>query len=179
MKYISFLYYCIFLSMIKTDSIETSPHTSKAKHLWILFIMSITVFVLWLVGIIKTGFAIGIGILLMATIGIQVFDYDLDLGTLWKTGNIQESRMQKTQDGIKLLGSCVRSQWSTKTDLNCDNFKTQDEAQVKYETCATQIATYNKGLDSNKVKSLDIYGLDGNKNGIVCEALPRLNTRQE
>lgn len=96
--------------MTKTDSAETSPHTSKAKHLWILFIISITVFILWLVGIIKTGFAIGIGILLMAAIGIQVFDYDLDLGTLWKTGNIQESRMQKTQDGIKLIGSCVRSQ---------------------------------------------------------------------
>ena len=36
------------------------------------------------------------------------------------------------------------------------------------------ITSYNKGVDSNKVKSLDIYGLDGNKNGIVCEALPRL-----
>jgi hypothetical protein len=46
----------------------------------------------------------------MAAIGIQTFDYDLDLGTLWRTGNIQESRIQQTQDGIKLMGPCVKSQ---------------------------------------------------------------------
>lgn len=160
--------------MNTTELGSTPTRTNKVAYLWILIIMSISVFLLWFFWIIKTGFAIGLGILLMTAIGIQTFDYDLDLGTLWRTGNIQESRIQQTQDGIKLMGSCVKSQWSTKTDLNCDNFKTQEEAQIKYETCANQIASYNKGVDSNKVKSLDIYGLDGNKNGIVCEALPRL-----
>lgn len=165
--------------MNSNDLGGTPARTSKVTRLWILAIMSISVFLLWFFWVIKTGFAIGIGIILLAAIGIQTFDYDLDLETLWRTGNIQESRVQQTQDGIKLMGLCVRSQWSTKTDLNCDNFKTQEEAQLKYETCANQIAWYNKGVDSNKVKSLDIYGLDGNKNGIVCEALPHLRITNE
>ena len=54
------------------------------------------------------------------------------------------------------------------------NFKTQEEAQAKYDTCATQIASYNAGKSATDIKNLDIYGLDGNKNGVVCEALPHL-----
>lgn len=48
----------------------------------------------------------------------------------------------------------------------------QPNAQAKYEQCASDIASYNQGIDAAKVKSLDIYGLDGDKDGIVCEALP-------
>ena len=58
-------------------------------------------------------------------------------------------------------------------DLDCANFKTQGEAQAKYDQCANEISSYNQGVDTAKVKTLDIYGLDKNKNGIVCEALPK------
>ncbi len=60
---------------------------------------------------------------------------------------------------------------SAEYDLNCNNFATQAEAQQKYDYCATQIAENNKDLDRAKIMSLDVYGLDGNKNGVVCEAL--------
>jgi hypothetical protein len=124
--------------------------------------------------IIKTGFAIGLGIIILAAIGIQTFNYDLDLSTLWKTGDIQQSRVQQTKDGIKLMGDCVIPVKGDTNDLNCSNFQTQEAAQSKYDVCATQIASYNSGKTPTQIKSLDIYGLDGNKNGIVCEALPHL-----
>ena len=147
---------------------------TKSTRIWVLLFIGAILFVLWWMGKIKTAFAIGLGIVLLAAIGIQTFDYDLDLGSLWAGKSIAESRVQQTKDGVKLMGSCVKAQGTTKDDLNCSNFQTQEAAQAKYDICASQIASYNTGLDAAKVKSLDIYGLDGNKNGIVCEALPRI-----
>jgi hypothetical protein len=132
----------------------------------------VLIIILWWMNIIKTGFAIGLGILLLAAIGIETLNYDLDLGKLWETGSIQESRVSHTKDGIKLMGSCAIPT-KGEGDLNCANFKTQWEAQAKYEQCANEIISYNAWVDTNKVKSLDIYRLDWDKDGIVCEALPR------
>jgi len=151
---------------------ETSEKTQSTKSIRIGFMIGLAVilFILWWLKIIKTGFAIGIGILILAAIGIETFNYDLDLGKLWETGNIAESRVSHTKDGIKLMGVCaIPKKWEW--DLNCSNFTTQEEAQAKYEQCATEIASYNEWLDQKKIKSLDIYRLDGDKDGIVCEAL--------
>ena len=109
-------------------------------------------------------FIIGLIIVVLAAVGFELFDYDLDLGKLWETGSLQESRVQ-TKNGVKLIGSCVTN------DLNCDNFKTQEEAQALYDKCAEEIKSYNSHLEGKDVKSLDIYGLDRDKDGIVCEAL--------
>ena len=145
---------------------------TKSTRLWFIGLVAVVVAVLWYLKIIKTGFAIGLGIILLAAFGIEAYDYDLDLGQLWKTGNIQESRVTHTKDGLKIMGSCALPT-KGEGDLNCANFATQGAAQAKYDQCATEIASYNQGTDAAKVKSLDIYGLDGNKNGIVCEALPK------
>ncbi len=147
---------------------------TKSTRIWFLVGIGVILFVLWWMGKIKTGFAIGLGIIILAAIGIQTLNYDLDLATLWKTGDIQESRVEHTKSGIKLMGSCVLPVKGDVNDLNCDNFRTQEEAQTKYETCATQVASYNAGKSPTDIKNLDIYGLDGNKNGVVCEALPRI-----
>jgi len=73
-----------------------------------------------------------------------------------------------------LSGDCVTAQRNSTSDLNCSNFKTQPEAQAKYDQCAEQIASYNEGKSSAEIKNLDIYGLDGDKDGTVCEALPAM-----
>ena len=144
---------------------------TKSTRLWFIVGIAVIVFALWWLKVLKTGFAIGLGIILLAAFGIETFNYDLDLGRLWQTGNIQESRVTHTKDGLKLMGSCaLPTKWEG--DLNCANFQTQGEAQAKYDQCANEIASYNQWTDAAKVKSLDIYGLDKNKNGIVCEALP-------
>ena len=95
---------------------------------------------------------------------MQLTDYDLDLETLWNTGSIQESRVE-LKKGMKIIGSeCVSD------TVNCSNFATQTEAQAKYEACAAKISADNDGKDA---KSLDVYGLDKDKDGIVCEHLAK------
>ena len=112
------------------------------------------------------AYIIGLAIVLLAAGGMELFDYDIDLGMLWETGSVEESRVQ-TKNGIKLIGECIAN------DLNCSNFDTQAEAQELYDRCSENIQSYNDNLKGKDIKSLDIYGLDGNKNGIVCEALPK------
>ena len=146
---------------------------TKSTRIWVMVALVVILFVLWWFGKIKTAFAVGLGIVLLAAIGIQTFDYDLDLGSLWAGKSIAESRVQQTNDGVKLMGSCVKPVGADKNDLDCANFQTQAEAQAKYDSCADQIGSNNKSLDKAKIMSLDIYGLDGNKNGIVCESLPK------
>ena len=88
------------------QSLETARNT-KSTRIWFMVGLGVILFILWWMKIIKTGFAIGLGIVILAAIGIETFDYDLDLGKLWQTGNIQESRVSHTKDGIKLMGSCA------------------------------------------------------------------------
>ena len=103
---------------------------------------------------------------MIGALGLQLTDYDVDLETLWKTGSVQESRVE-LKDGLKIIGSSCQS-----NNLNCADFSTQQEAQTKYEMCAEKIATDNK-TETTAVRNLDIYGLDKDKDGIVCEALQR------
>lgn len=146
---------------------------TKSTRIWFIILLIAVLILLYVLGIIKKGFAIGIGIILLLALGIQIFDYDLDLGTLWRTGSVEQSRVQYTKEGIMLLGSCVKPQGNTSSyDLDCANFKTQTEAQAKYDACAAEIAANNAGKSESEIKNLDIYGLDRDKDGIVCEALP-------
>ncbi len=162
--------------MGKLKNYLQKARNTKSTRIWVIILLIVIVAVLYFLGIIKKGFAIGLGIILLTALGLQVFDYDLDLGTLWRTGSIEESRVQYTEDGIMLVGSCVKPQGSTTDyDLNCSNFTTQEEAQSRYEACASEIARNNAGKTESQIKNLDIYGLDGDKDGIVCEALPSSN----
>lgn len=104
------------------------------------------------------------GIAAVAALWVDLVTYEVDLKTLRDTGSIDDSR-KTYSNGLALLGDC-----SAKNDLNCDNFETQEDAQWMYERCMNKILEYNK--DVTDAVSLDVYGLDGNKNGIVCEHLP-------
>lgn len=69
--------------------------------------------------------------------------------------------------GMKIFGEDCSS-----NNLNCADFKTQGEAQEKYDFCADKIAGDND-TTKEKVRSIDVYGLDHDKDGNVCEALPK------
>lgn len=105
-------------------------------------------------------------VVITLALGIHIADYDLDLETLFRTGSLTESRVQ--------LKKWVKVVWSDclSDNVNCANFTTQWEAQTKYEACADKIASQNAGKDKQAIKNLDIFGLDGDNDGIVCEALP-------
>lgn len=104
-------------------------------------------------------------ILLISAFGIEYFEYDIDLGKLWETGSVSESRVEY-KNGMKVFGEACAS-----NNLNCDDFASQPEAQEKYSYCADKIATDND-TTREMIRSIDVYGLDRDKDGIVCEALP-------
>ena len=67
--------------------------------------------------------------------------------------------MQRDADGNLInLGMICDAQEEGYYDYNCSDFATQPEAQAVYERCGT-----------------DINRLDGDNDGIVCEALPAGN----
>ncbi len=140
--------------------------------IWLLVALIIAILLLYVYGGLwkrSKQILIGTGIVAAWALGLQVFDYDLDLETLWETGSVSESRVQNA-NWVRLVGDCVIA--DAKDDLNCDNFTTQDEAQSLYEKCVDRVLQYNSDVDKEKALRLDIYGLDGDKDGTVCEHLP-------
>ncbi len=149
---------------------EKASEARKSKKIRIGVILGLMGVVLLLMVFFKKGmiaFTV-ILVLLAVALGLEGFNYDADIQKLWETGSYSQSRVEsikdKNGDTIRLIGSCV------KADVNCAEFDTQEDAQSMYNTCAAQIEANN---DVKNVKSLDIYGLDGDKDGIVCESLPK------
>lgn len=107
-----------------------------------------------------------LAVIIVGAIGLELTDWDLDLWALWETGSFTESRVENV-NGVRIIGEdCISN------NLNCADFATQTEAQERYNHCAEKIVQYNADVTNETVMSLDIYGLDRNNNGIVCEALP-------
>jgi hypothetical protein len=72
-----------------------------------------------------------------------------------KTGSVSESRVLRDEKGnIKLDAMCDQPTY------NCDDFATQQEAQEVYNHCK-----YGSNNDPHR--------LDGDKDGIACESLPK------
>jgi len=143
---------------------------SKKSRMTIIGILMLVVILLLLFWGKAKGMLIVILILLAIAMGLEGYNGDADLGKLWETGSYSESRVETVKDAewnsVRVItGVCNSGDF----DLNCDDFTTQGEAQAKYNACADEVASNNPGIDTRK---LDIYGLDGNNNGIVCEALP-------
>ena len=102
-------------------------------------------------------FMLGIGIMLLAALGMEVANTDVDLGKLMDTGSLSESVVKRDADGNALYGAMCEE-----NVYNCTNFKTQGEAQEVYETCKTD-------------EQPDRHGLDRDGDGIACQSLPAGN----
>lgn len=144
-----FIFYFSHMAGLKEVASKLGEETQKARNtkstrIWFMILLLAVIFLLYITGVIKKGFAIGLGILILAAIGIETFNYDLDLGKLWETGDIQASRVSHTKDGLVLMGSCALPAKGGENDLDCKNFSTQAEAQAKYDQCADEIASDNK-----------------------------------
>lgn len=101
-------------------------------------------------------------VLLLGALGLEVSGTDFDLGTLLNGGSLKEATMQRDDSGnltgLTLGEVCGDEQHN---EYNCDDFTTQEEAQAKMEECSLT------GKDVNR--------LDGDKDGIACESLPKGN----
>ncbi len=101
------------------------------------------------------------GVALVAT-GLEINDTDFDLKKLYETGSFKESLLARDKDGNLTTNPNVFCEAQEKNfyNFNCKDFLTQGEAQKIYETCKTKTGKDN-------------FRLDGDKDGIVCESLPK------
>jgi hypothetical protein len=104
--------------------------------------------------------------ILGAALGMEASNYDLDLGKLVETkGDLKASKVLRDKTGNVVYqqdidSGKVKSQDVKYTDeYNCDDFKTQKEAQTFYDNAG--------GIQH------DTNRLDGNKDGVACQALPK------
>ena len=122
---------------------------------------------------------IGIGVVLLIALGLEVAETDIDLNSVMQGESISDSVIERDADGnleasedggflTRILrdreGNVVAegTAGAKYTDeYNCDDFQTQPEAQRFFE---------NAGGVAN-----DVNGLDGNKDGVACQALPAGN----
>jgi hypothetical protein len=98
--------------------------------------------------------------LLAVAFGLEAKNTDYDVAKLAKTKSFSASKIERdpaTGNLINVDAFCNAQE----ADYNCADFKTRDEAQSVYNRCKTL------------GKNMDVYGLDGNGNGLVCEALPK------
>ena len=151
------------------ETIKKCRNSKKCRMsvIWILVIIVLLLIFFWKKA---TLMLVVILVFLAIAMWLEWFDYDVDLWKLWETWSYSESRVETVKDSdwnsVRIItGKC--NSWDF--DLNCADFSTQDEAQAKYQECADEIEANNPGIDTKK---FDIYWLDGNNNGIVCEALP-------
>lgn len=129
----------------------------------ILVLMAIVVilFFVWQ----KARIALGIAfVALAAALGLEINQADWDLGELWKTKSFQESKISRDEKGNILFdktGNVTTNKTLGKkaNDYNCSDFATQPEAQAFF------LKMGGVGHDVNR--------LDGDKDGIACESLPK------
>ena len=119
---------------------------------------------------------LGVGVALLVALGLETTNTDIDLGTLIDTGSLSDSKIERDADGNLsssedggLLTRVLRDMEGNEVpkgtagakyadEYNCDDFATQQESQRFFD---------NAGGLSN-----DVNRLDGNKDGVACQALP-------
>lgn len=99
--------------------------------------------------------------ILLGAFGMEATKTDYDLGTLAKTGSFSAAKIERDANGNLLPASIDAYCNASQKDYNCPDFRTQPEAQQVYDRCKT--------LGQN----MDVYRLDGDKDGKVCESLPK------
>lgn len=137
------------------------PNSKKAR-LWIIGgLIAVAAAALFFVkSTVAKGILIATIAVLLAAFGMEATNHDYDVKKAVQTGSLSAAKIERdpTTGNIVNVDAFCNAE---KQDYNCSDFKTQPEAQSVYDRC--------KGLGKN----MDVYGLDGNHNGLVCEALPK------
>ena len=95
-------------------------------------------------------------ILLLGALGLESTNNDFDLGKILGGSSISESKVLRDKEGNVVNDSTLGK---ATDEYNCDDFKTQKEAQNFFEKAG------GVSGDTNR--------LDGNKDGSACESLPK------
>ena len=134
---------------------------SKKGRLWIIGgLIAIAVAALFFVKSTAAKVVLGgVIAILLAAFGMEATNHDYDVQKVVETRSLSAAKIERDPQGNIMNVDTFCS--AEKIDYNCSDFKTQSEAQGVYDRC--------KSLGKN----MDVFGLDGNKNGIVCESLPK------
>lgn len=127
---------------------------SKKARLYIIGGLIIIVLVLGLLFESLRIWMVGIGIVLLAALGLEMSNTDIDLGKAIETGSIEEAIIDRDKNGNLIFGAACEENL-----YNCSNFSTQPEAQEVYDTCYT-------------TERPDRHGLDRDGDGVACQSLP-------
>ena len=134
--------------------------SSKKVRLWVIGVLiAIGVIALFFVKGTWAKVAIGAMIaILLAAFGMEATNNDYDVGKLVETRSFSSSKIERDDKGnlINVDAFCNAEE----SDYNCTDFNTQSEAMSVYNRCKTL------------GKNMDVYGLDRDKDGKVCESLP-------
>lgn len=155
----------------KKESVkDTAPSTftkiryNRKFRLGVILVLMVIVAILFITWE-KARIALAIAfVALLGALGLEISQTDWDLGKLWQTKSFQESKISRDTQGNILFdksGNITTNKTLGKKsdDYNCSDFSTQPEAQAFFEKVG------GVGNDVNR--------LDGDKDGIACEALPK------
>ena len=135
--------------------------SSHRVRLWIIGGLIVVCGVLFF--FIKGTFAkvlLGIVIaILLGAFGMEATQNDYDVQKLIETKSFSASKVERDESGnlINVDTFCNAEQ----LDYNCSDFKTQKEAMQVYKRCG------------ELGKNMDIFRLDGDSDGLVCESLSK------
>jgi len=93
-------------------------------------------------------------LILAAAFGLEVSNNDWDIGKLLSGSSPAEAKVMRDKEG-----NVVTSGGKYTDEYNCDDFKTQPEAQKFYDNAG------GVSKDTNR--------LDGDKDRLACESLPK------
>jgi ABC-type multidrug transport system fused ATPase/permease subunit len=156
----------------KGVSAVTKLRYSHKFRLWFIGILLVIVAILFIF-FSKLRVALVIAfIALLAAFGLEATKNDWDLKKLIETKSFQESKVARDQQGNvktndlgQILFDKLGNETTDKTvgkkadEYNCDDFKTQPEAQAFF------LKVGGVGNDVNR--------LDANKDGVACQSLPK------
>ncbi len=98
---------------------------------------------------------IGIAVVLLAALGMEMSNTDIDLGKLATGHSVHDSMIKRDTSGNPIFGAtCEQNVY------NCGDFTSQKEAQEVYDTCHTS-------------DNPDRHGLDKDGDGVACQSLPK------
>ncbi len=154
----------------KKEKTEKSPSKiqklrgNRKFRLWLIGILLLIVAILFVFFEKLRIYLAIIFITLLAAFGLEVSQNDWDLGKMWETKSLEESKISRDESGNILFDkfgeiTTDASKGKGADDYNCDDFETQPEAQRFFEKVG------GVGNDVNR--------LDGNKDGVACQSLPK------
>lgn len=140
---------------------DTSLRNSKKVRMWTIGgLIVIAGIVFYFVKGTTAKIAVGAMIaLLLVAFGMEAKGTDYDMKKLVETKSFSKAKIERdpVTGNINNADAFCNAQ---DIDYNCKDFKTQKEANDLYQKC------------KRAGKNMDAYGLDGDKDGKVCESLP-------